>query len=166
MGKWMNGYLEKLAARDNGVFLGRVTHVTSGGFNLRLEDSGLEGNVDLRQDPIEKITSTGVRTATGEHPLAAAIVSGAEAIEYLDILPAGPDLVGAEIELVSAEGREHKLAEAIARYLNEFDDESQGHWMAFDPGLVEIVGHVMVLPIKLEKFAVVAALVLAGARNE
>jgi len=31
------------------------------------------------------------------------------------------------------------LAQAIARYLNEFDDESEGHWMAFDPGLVETI---------------------------
>lgn len=37
------------------------------------------------------------------------------AIEFLHVLPSGPDLVGAEIELVSADAREHKLAEAIAR---------------------------------------------------
>ncbi len=36
-------------------------------------------------------------------------------IEFLDVLPAGPDLVGAEIELVSAVAREQKLAQAIAR---------------------------------------------------
>lgn len=50
--RWLAGnYLEKLAARDSGSFRARVTHVTSGGFNLRLEGNGLEGNVDLRQDP-------------------------------------------------------------------------------------------------------------------
>ncbi len=42
-------------------------------------------------------------------------------IEYLDVLPAGPDLVGAEIELVTAESREHKLAEAIARAHDRYE---------------------------------------------
>ena len=42
-------------------------------------------------------------------------------IEYLDVLPAGPDLVGAEIELVTKEAREHKLAEAIARAHDRYE---------------------------------------------
>ena len=42
-------------------------------------------------------------------------------IEYLEVLPAGPDLVGAEIELVGAENREHKLAEAIARAHDRYE---------------------------------------------
>jgi hypothetical protein len=32
-----------------------------------------------------------------------------------------------------------QLAEAIARYLNEFDDESDGHWMAFEPDLIQTI---------------------------
>ncbi len=43
------------------------------------------------------------------------------AIEYLDVLPAGPDLVGAEIELVSAVAREQKLAQAIARAHDRYE---------------------------------------------
>ena len=50
--RWLAGnYLEKIAAQTPAGFTARVTHVTSGGFNLRLNDSGLEGHVDLRQDP-------------------------------------------------------------------------------------------------------------------
>lgn len=32
-----------------------------------------------------------------------------------------------------------KLAADIASYLNEFDDESGGNWLAFEPGLVEAI---------------------------
>ncbi|MFV8819106.1 ribonuclease R family protein [Haliea sp. E17] len=50
--RWLAGrYLERLAAGDNAVFRGRVSHVTSSGFNVRLEETGLEGFVDLRKDP-------------------------------------------------------------------------------------------------------------------
>ena len=43
------------------------------------------------------------------------------AIEYLDILPAGPDLVGAEIELVTADERERRLAHAIAAVNDRYE---------------------------------------------
>ena len=33
------------------VFKATITHVTSGGFTARLDDNGLTGFVDLRQDP-------------------------------------------------------------------------------------------------------------------
>jgi len=50
--RWLAGnYLVRRATAGDGVFNARITHVTSGGFNLRLTDCGLEGNVDLRQDP-------------------------------------------------------------------------------------------------------------------
>jgi ribonuclease R len=51
--RWLaSKYLAKLAAAGEGVtFKGRVIHVTSSGFNVRLDDSGLEGFVDLRKDP-------------------------------------------------------------------------------------------------------------------
>jgi len=42
-------------------------------------------------------------------------------IEYLDLLPAGPDLVGAEIELVTTDAREYRLAEAIARAHDRYE---------------------------------------------
>jgi VacB/RNase II family 3'-5' exoribonuclease len=51
--RWLAGkYLAKQAGSGEGVtFKGRLTHVNSSGFTVRLEDSGLEGFVDLRKDP-------------------------------------------------------------------------------------------------------------------
>jgi chromosome partitioning protein len=43
-----------------------------------------------------------------------------EACKY-DILPANRELAGAEIELVEVEGREMRLKEELAPYLNEYD---------------------------------------------
>ncbi len=50
--RWLAGkYLARLASAGEVVFRGRITHVNSSGFTVRLEDSGLEGFVDLRKDP-------------------------------------------------------------------------------------------------------------------
>jgi chromosome partitioning protein len=40
---------------------------------------------------------------------------------HLDVLPATPDLAGAEIELVDATGRERRMFEAIGRIREEYD---------------------------------------------
>ena len=40
---------------------------------------------------------------------------------HLDVLPATPDLAGAEVELVDATAREHRMREAIARIRDEYD---------------------------------------------
>ncbi len=42
-------------------------------------------------------------------------------LEYLKVIPAGPDLVGAEIELVGADDRERRLAHVLADARTEFD---------------------------------------------
>ena len=42
-------------------------------------------------------------------------------LEFLQVVPSGPDLVGAEIELVGAEGREHRMERAIADVRNDYD---------------------------------------------
>jgi chromosome partitioning protein len=55
----------------------------------------------------------------GEAPLAGAIVP--TALEYLDVAPATVDLFGAEIELVSAIGREHRLGAALIPHRTEYD---------------------------------------------
>ncbi|MDX1734238.1 MAG: VacB/RNase II family 3'-5' exoribonuclease [Halioglobus sp.] len=48
--RWLaSRYLAKLAQQQTS-FDARVTYVTSSGFNVRLEDNGLEGFVDLRKD--------------------------------------------------------------------------------------------------------------------
>jgi ribonuclease R len=51
--RWLAGkYLARLAGSAEGLtFRGRISHVNSSGFTVRLEDSGLEGFVDLRKDP-------------------------------------------------------------------------------------------------------------------
>ncbi len=50
--RWLAGrYLQQLAAVPETSFQARISHVTSSGFNVRLEDFGLEGFVDLRKDP-------------------------------------------------------------------------------------------------------------------
>src|SRR5262249_13781789 len=42
-------------------------------------------------------------------------------IERLDVLPATRDLVGAEVELVGATGREHRLYDALAAVRQQYD---------------------------------------------
>jgi chromosome partitioning protein len=42
-------------------------------------------------------------------------------VPYLSIMPSGPDLAGAEIELVSTLARESKLTKTLASLQNEFD---------------------------------------------
>jgi VacB/RNase II family 3'-5' exoribonuclease len=49
--RWLAGnFLRRQSTQEGQMFTGRVSHVTSGGFNVKLEDSGLEGFVDLRPD--------------------------------------------------------------------------------------------------------------------
>lgn len=54
-----------------------------------------------------------------ESPLQKAIVS--TALEYLSIVPATVDLFGAEVELVSALAREHRLGSALAPHRGDYD---------------------------------------------
>lgn len=50
--RWLAGnYLQRLAKEGQDSFPARISHVTSAGFNARLDQNGLEGFVDLRQDP-------------------------------------------------------------------------------------------------------------------
>jgi chromosome partitioning protein len=42
-------------------------------------------------------------------------------LSYLDLIPANQELIGAEIELVSALGREHRLKDALALLKNNYD---------------------------------------------
>lgn len=51
--RWLaSNYLRKLTRDNPGmVFNASITHVTSGGFTVRLDDNGLSGFVDLRKDP-------------------------------------------------------------------------------------------------------------------
>ncbi|MBE2249992.1 MAG: ParA family protein [Myxococcus sp.] len=42
-------------------------------------------------------------------------------LRFLDVVPSTPDLTGAELELVNAEGREQRLKEALASLANAYD---------------------------------------------
>jgi VacB/RNase II family 3'-5' exoribonuclease len=49
--RWLGAnYLQQLAAGDTRRFTGQVSHITSSGFTVKLDDNGLEGLVDLRKD--------------------------------------------------------------------------------------------------------------------
>jgi chromosome partitioning protein len=54
-----------------------------------------------------------------EAPLSAAIVP--TALDFLDVVPATVDLFGAEIELVTAIGREHRLGSALEPHRHDYD---------------------------------------------
>jgi VacB/RNase II family 3'-5' exoribonuclease len=50
--RWLaSNYLARLAKDKTTLFKATITHITSGGFTARLDDNGLTGFVDLRQDP-------------------------------------------------------------------------------------------------------------------
>ncbi len=51
--RWLAGkHLARVVERQEGkTFKARVAHVNSSGFNVRLDDNGLDGFVDLRKDP-------------------------------------------------------------------------------------------------------------------
>ena len=43
-------YLDKLKAEGRSQFTGSVSHITSSGFTVKLDDNGLEGFIDLRPE--------------------------------------------------------------------------------------------------------------------
>ena len=50
--RWLAAnYLNRLQSEGTNRFHGRICHITSAGFTVRLDDNGLEGLVDLRKDP-------------------------------------------------------------------------------------------------------------------
>lgn len=50
--RWLTAnYLQKLKSQGQKQFTGTVSYITSSGFNVRLDETGLEGFVDLRKDP-------------------------------------------------------------------------------------------------------------------
>jgi ribonuclease R len=50
--RWLAGkYLARLATAGDRSFKATVSHINSSGFNVRLDENGLEGFVDLRKDP-------------------------------------------------------------------------------------------------------------------
>ncbi len=74
-------------------------------------------------------TGLGIRIEEGEPSTYGVLVDGdalraalrATSIDGLDLLPSSLDLAGAEVELVPAFSREHRLERAIAEVLTEYD---------------------------------------------
>ncbi len=56
----------------------------------------------------------------GEIPASEAIVRSVQ-FKHLDVLPATPDLAGAEVELVGRMGREHAMARGLATVRDEYE---------------------------------------------
>ncbi len=67
----------------------------------------------------EDITTSTYHVLVDEVPLKSAILH--TELKYLDIAPSTPDLVGAEVELVSAIGRETRLQDAIDQVRDHYD---------------------------------------------
>jgi len=49
--RWLAGNYLARTSSDGSILDGKISHINSSGFNVRLSESGLEGFVDLRQDP-------------------------------------------------------------------------------------------------------------------
>ena len=49
--RWLAGNYLTRTSSDGSVLTGKISHINSSGFNVRLSESGLEGFVDLRKDP-------------------------------------------------------------------------------------------------------------------
>ena len=68
----------------------------------------------------DRITHTTYEVLLGESPAADAIVKGVQ-FPRLDVLPATPDLAGAEVELVGKDGRERAMARGLAGVRASYD---------------------------------------------
>jgi chromosome partitioning protein len=68
----------------------------------------------------EQFTQTTYDTLLGETPAAGAIVKNVQ-FRHLDVLPATPDLAGAEVELVGRSGREHAMSRALEPLRSAYD---------------------------------------------
>ena len=86
-----------------------------------LIDGDPQGNatsgVGVPRDTFERTTYD---VLIGETTIAEARIRGVQ-FAHLDVLPATPDLAGAEIELVDAKGRDKRMFEAVARIKSEYD---------------------------------------------
>jgi chromosome partitioning protein len=86
-----------------------------------LVDGDPQGNatsgVGIRADQFSRTTYD---VLLGESSVAEAVVKSV-AFKYLDVLPATPDLAGAEIELVNKQGREHAMSRGLAAIRASYD---------------------------------------------
>ncbi|MEM8937314.1 MAG: ParA family protein [Pseudomonadota bacterium] len=92
-----------------------ATALAAVGEKVLLIDLDPQGNASTGLGiPSADRSVTSYDVLAGEHPLAAAVCE--TGIPSLLLAPAGVDLAGAEIELINAERRHYRLADAIAEY--------------------------------------------------
>jgi len=70
--------------------------------------------------PREQLTSTVYDVIIGDTPIPTATVRSVH-FEHLDVLPATPDLAGAEVELVQRENRDRLMRNAVATVAGDYD---------------------------------------------
>jgi chromosome partitioning protein len=68
----------------------------------------------------DRFTSTTYDVLIGESTASTAVVHSVQ-FKHLDVLPATPDLAGAEVELVNREGRERAMARGLAQIRDSYD---------------------------------------------
>jgi chromosome partitioning protein len=68
----------------------------------------------------DRFTGTTYDVILGEIPARDAIVRSVQ-FKHLDVLPATPDLAGAEVELVGKMGREHAMSRGLSTVRDEYD---------------------------------------------
>jgi chromosome partitioning protein len=94
--------------------------IASRGYRVLLVDFDPQGNASSGVGwPRDRVEKTIYDVLVGEHTMAEATV--ATDIATLFLVPATTDLVGAEIELISADRRERVLADAIAQVASQYD---------------------------------------------
>ncbi len=92
--------------------------LAAGGARVLLVDMDAQANLGLHLGvDIHELTHSVYTVLTGRAKIADAVVH--DVIENLSVLPANIDLSGAEIELVSAVGRESLLRDALDTYLED-----------------------------------------------
>ena len=68
----------------------------------------------------DKFSSTVYEVLIGERPLAETIIRDVQ-FRHLDVVPATPDLAGAEVELVETAGRDRMMRNALAAVRDNYD---------------------------------------------
>ena len=68
----------------------------------------------------DRFTHTTYEVLLGETAASDAVVSSVQ-FKHLDVLPATPDLAGAEVELVGKSGREHAMARALTSLRDRYE---------------------------------------------
>ncbi len=90
-----------------------ATSLAMGGHNVLLIDMDPQGNASTGLGLDRKQRGRGTYALLTEQPDPLSLAQPTE-IEQLRVIPADPDLTGAEIELVALEGREFRLRDSLA----------------------------------------------------